>query len=219
MSCLYMLRGTGGRWGDARGSAGRLAARAGVLSLCLWPCAYLPWQQSIWEPCGTKRVLKSNQIGWKEKGETLGPNRLPLVWAFHLQVTRSAILNKPCTWLTDSRKAATSRLSVGVLFEMKGLKRALKKCLFDLHTQLQSYFSFVFLLWRIHWNFNLHFLNCLQKNSFCKKAWNTTWSSQNRAGLRAARCMVYRSPLKDADTDDQFSGGFIDGGSSGIYTQ
>lgn len=155
MRCLYMLwgRGVRGCGGDARGSAGQLAARAGVLSLCPWPCVYRPWQQSIWEPRGTKRVLKSNQIGWKEKGETLGPSRLPLVWAFHLQVTCSGILNNPCTWLTDGRKAAASRLSVevgGVLSETRGLKRAFKKCFFWLTQPTTILFFFCFSVGRIH---------------------------------------------------------------------
>lgn len=84
-----------------------------------------PWQQSIWGPHGTKRVLKPNQTGWKEKGETLGPSRLPLVWAIHLWLTRSGILNKPCTsWTAEKPHSGTWRRpcickSLRVLFEIK----------------------------------------------------------------------------------------------------
>lgn len=106
-----------------------------------------PWQQSIWGPRGTKRVLKPNQTGWKEKGETLGPSRLPLVWAIHLWLTRSGILNKPCTsWTAEKPHSGTWRRpciceSWRVLFEnrrrtpmfallkvRRGWNRNLKKC-------------------------------------------------------------------------------------------
>lgn len=73
-------------------------------------CIRRPWQQSIWEPRCTKRVLKSNQIGWKEKGETHGPSWFLLVWAIHLWLTRSGILNKPCTsWMAEKLQSGTRR--------------------------------------------------------------------------------------------------------------
>lgn len=167
--------GHGGCWGDTWGNAGQLAAKAGVLSLCPWTCVYRPWQQSFWEPRGTKRVLNTNQIGWKEKGETLGPSRLPLVWAFHLQVTRSGISNKPCTCLTDGRKAAASRLTVEVLSEMRGLKRALKKC-FLTYTA-----NYNLPLWRNHWK------------SFCLKK---TWENCSQKNSLSVEYMVHHRTLR-----------------------
>lgn len=105
----------GGGWvwgrGDAQGISGQLAARG--KKHCHFPCSPClagPDSNPFEGLPSANRVLKPNQTGWKEKARRSGPARLPLVWAIHLRLTRSGILNKPCTsWTAEKPHSGTWR--------------------------------------------------------------------------------------------------------------
>lgn len=79
MRWIYVLRGWGEDEGEAQGIPGQPVARARALSLSLLTTSPGHDSNPFEGPPSANRVLKPNQTGWKEKGETLGPSRLPLV--------------------------------------------------------------------------------------------------------------------------------------------